>query len=169
MSIHAPRSRRKYTRTTPFLEVSQGFIGPLRLHNNRAIPPRINKHVLRLRDGYSRDWYLTTRVRWWWRILPSRRPEGERRAVNPTYYVMIGSLRSAHKSVISADKSPHKQKNDNARLSPDPILQQLQIRSNLLSPRADIDMHDRITDRRSRAYDPMEVGRRESQSREILW
>ena len=92
------------------MEVSQSFIGPLRLHNNRAMPPRINKHVLRLKDGYSWNLCLTTGVRWWWRILPSRRPDGERRPVNPTYYVMIGSLWSARKE-LSADESPQK-KND---------------------------------------------------------
>jgi hypothetical protein len=167
MSIHASRSRWKYTGTTPFLEVSQSFIGPLRLHNNRPIPPRVNKHVLRLRDRYSRNLCLTTGVGWWRRILPSRRPDGERRPVNPTYYVMIGSLRSAQKA-LSADKSSQN-KERYARLSSDPILKQLQIRSNLLSPRVDIDVHDRITDRWSRAYDPMEIGRRERQSREILW
>jgi hypothetical protein len=78
---------------------------------------------------------------------------------------MIHSLRSAQKA-LPADESPQT-KND-TRLISDPILQQLQIRSNILSPRADINEHGRIIDRRSRACDPTGIGRWERQSREIL-
>lgn len=91
VSIDAHHPGREGTRPTPILEIRQTLIRSFRLHNDRAIPARVDEKAVATRDRDARGLGVGAGA-----VAPLRalgqRSDDEGGAVHPAHNIMIGSL-----------------------------------------------------------------------------
>ena len=153
------RSRREHARPTPPLQIRKPLVRPLGLQHHRTVPAGIDEETVRVGN---RDAEMARA-----RIARPSRPNRKRRPVHPSHHIVHRTVRA----VICVSTLPTHTQHD-LRLSSSPILQQLQVRCNLASPWAYVNIHNRIAmgivrSRSTNANDPMEVRRRERQAVEV--
>lgn len=154
-------TRREGT-STPRLQIRKALVRPFRLYHDPAIPPRIDepRAMIGARSYVGHGRYADG-------LVGGRWGDRECRAVNPADDHVVASLRSVKVTMRSSYRG-QRSKMTGVRLGSRPVLQQLQVLRNLLAPRRDVDMADRVA-ASLRTDDAVEVRRRERECRQVLW